>query len=227
MTKSTKCSICTLPSEKLAAVDQSLRDGAPLQAISDRTGVSKSSLWRHSRHIAPAAGSDPPPTTAAVVRKEKRRPQATPEPTAVVPSARVQPAPALVDRETALAEALDRAELLFREALAGLEDTKRPIALTKPDGSEIELPGDLRSRAGFIRAARDVLDQLARLRGLFEPDPAPRFGEVVFQNVILMPKIPSLEPPEPTTAGQVIEGQITVVRHDSETADIQPDREDT
>lgn len=96
------------------------------------------------------------------------------------PSARVQPAPALVDRETALAEPLDRAELLFREALAGLEDTKRPITLTKPEGSEIELPGDLRSRAGFIRAARDVLDQLARLRGLFEPDPASRFGEVVF-----------------------------------------------
>ena len=71
-----------------------------------------------------------------------------------------------------------------------------------------------------------MLDQLERLRGLFEPDPGPRFGEVVFQNVILMPKIPSLEPPEPTT-GQVIEGQITVVRHDSETADIQPNREDT
>src|SRR5437764_11811794 len=60
----TKCSVCQLPDEKRGAIDAALRDGAPLQAICKLTGVTKSSLWRHGKHIAPANGQRPEPIVA-------------------------------------------------------------------------------------------------------------------------------------------------------------------
>jgi hypothetical protein len=56
------------------------------------------------------------------------------------------------------ANLLDRIEFLWTESLDGLEVSKEPITLIKPDGSTLELPGDLRSRVGFLREARSVLE---------------------------------------------------------------------
>jgi hypothetical protein len=55
--------------------------------------------------------------------------------------------------------------MLWDEALDGLEAAKQPITVQRPDGASMELPGDLRARAGFIRTARDVLQLGVELSG--------------------------------------------------------------
>jgi hypothetical protein len=60
---------------------------------------------------------------------------------------------------------LRRLELLWDEALDGLEASKEPVQVQKPDGSMVELPGDLRARAAFIREARSVVGLSAEISG--------------------------------------------------------------
>jgi hypothetical protein len=49
--------------------------------------------------------------------------------------------------------------MLWTESLDGLEASKEPVTIKKPDGSEVEIPaGNLRARAGFLREARQVLE---------------------------------------------------------------------
>jgi len=63
------------------------------------------------------------------------------------------------------AELLRRLEYLWHESLDGLEATKEAIHIEKANGSVIELPGDLRAPAGFMRGGRQVLELAATANG--------------------------------------------------------------
>jgi hypothetical protein len=67
------------------------------------------------------------------------------------------------------AQILERVEKLWGESIAGLEDSKAPVTINRPDGSSMKVPGDLRARAGFIRSAKDVLQLSAQLSGELQP----------------------------------------------------------
>lgn len=131
-----RCSICRLPEQKRAAVDAALAAGdVSLIEVSASSGLSKSSLQRHSKHLT------------GVQKPE------TPDPLPAVIQDLVSEAPAPTKESL-----LERIELLWNESLDGLAVSKEPVTITKPDGTTLELPGDLRARAGFIREARSVLE---------------------------------------------------------------------
>ena len=199
-----RCTICKLDPTKLGVIDSALRSGTSLRVVADENGLTKSALGRHAQHVVGYNAAATPPKPA---RSLKTRASAPPKPTLPSPvvKAPVEPAePALetpIDVESRRRQALERCELLFREALAGLEDSKQPIVVNKGNGT-LEIPGDLRARAAFVRAARDVLSLDAELSGVYDDQAAPHFGEVVFQNVILMPKTTTVE-----TRAKVVEVQ--------------------
>ena len=47
-----RCSICQLEPVEQQAIATALQESVPLQVISGRTGLAKSSIWRHSKHPA-------------------------------------------------------------------------------------------------------------------------------------------------------------------------------
>ena len=164
-----RCSICKLNPTRRAVVESALAGGVALAEISRRSGLSKSALSRHSRHGAAPTGqtaaakesisSEPPAKEATGIAV---RPQ-------VIPPASSSDPQALAARRTDVspsrAQLLERVEMLWDETLDGLEAAKQPITVQRPDGTSMELPGDLRARAGFIRTARDVLHLGAELSG--------------------------------------------------------------
>jgi hypothetical protein len=75
----------------------------------------------------------------------------------------------------------------------GLEDSKKPVTLTRADGSVVEVR-DLRARAAFIRAGQGIVDSQAKLNGLYDQPAGPRLDVAVFECVIQMPKLADLEP---------------------------------
>jgi hypothetical protein len=79
--------------------------------------------------------------------------------------------------ELSKAQLLERIELLWTESLEGLEASKEPITITRPNGSSLELPGDLRARAGFVREARSVLELQGEATGhLVKGQTGPTFA---------------------------------------------------
>jgi hypothetical protein len=100
---------------------------------------------------------------------------------------------------------LERAEQLWDELSECLRLAREPVVIVKPDGSTLEVPVDLRTRSSVIRAGKDVIDLDARLNGLYDPQAGPRLGDVIYQNVIMMPK--ALDPGEPRPGGRVINVQ--------------------
>jgi hypothetical protein len=58
--------------------------------------------------------------------------------------------------------------------MSGLQASKEAIRVEKPDGSTVEVPGDLRSRAAFLREARSILQLEAEVTG--ELAAAPTFA---------------------------------------------------
>ena len=156
-----RCTICRLTDGRRAGVDAALRDGrASLQEISSSSGLSRSSLHRHRQHIdriaASASNIAQPPTESLSVRQEAspiaRVPQdITAQSPAARPSRDTDPAE---QQRTTKEELLHRLQFLWEESLNGLKSSKEPIHIAKPDGSSVELPGDLRARTGFIREGR-------------------------------------------------------------------------
>ena len=183
----TKCTICGLPTEKLVVIDRALREQVPLQAIADQIGISKSSLWRHGQHIerpaapqaAKPAAEAVPPVKSQVQMTRKQREGVT------VPDA---------DTELERQRALERSDFLWREFKEGLAVAKERVVLTKPDGSKIEVPGDLRARAAFLRVGRDTLHLDSELKGLL--DQQARSVTVNVLHVIMSPKCPGVYSPE-------------------------------
>jgi hypothetical protein len=89
-------------------------------------------------------------------------------------------------------QALERCELLWAESLDGLSAAKEAVTVSRADGSEVKLPGDLRARAAFLREARGVVDLDSRLAGLFD---AP--GGSLTVNVVALLLQPKDEPAGP------------------------------
>jgi hypothetical protein len=160
-----RCSICKLPERKRAAVDAALAAGdVSLVAVSVSSGLSKSALQRHSKHLSEPNNrwaECPPPF---VIEK----------PTSEV---------AVPTKESLL----ERIEFLWAESLDGLMVSKEAVTMTKPDGSTIELPGDLRARAGFIREARSVLELQGAATGDLIRGQANQIGQVL----IVCPAMPA------------------------------------
>jgi hypothetical protein len=149
-----RCSICTLPPEKRDAIDEALSSGTiTLIEVAASSGISKSALQRHSKHLDPSAPEEP----KAIKQKELAP---------ILAPAQVTPAPQ-PDTAGTKVRLLERIEFLWNESLDGLALSKEPITVKKPDGTSLELPGDLRARAGFIREARSVLELQGEVTGDF------------------------------------------------------------
>jgi len=145
----TKCSICRLEPAKKQAIDAALAAGVSLDELARRSGLGRSSLGRHGQH-APGAADKP-----ALVKPEN-----PPERVQVPRGPLTPPLASVAVARTARPskeQLLERIELLWGESMDGLSASKEPIQITKPDGTQLEIPGDLRARAGFLREARSIL----------------------------------------------------------------------
>jgi hypothetical protein len=158
----TRCTVCQLPPERLAAIDEGLRAQIPLAQLAASCGLSKSTLSRHSQHLdgRTTDPTDTNPDAAAQVIA----PQITPtRSVATQQSASVAPPQASVGPSKEVL--LSRIELLWSESLDGLEAAKEPVRVKRPDGAELEIPGDLRARAGFIREGRQIVELAGAVTG--------------------------------------------------------------
>lgn len=165
-----RCKVCQLGSGRREVIDLALRSGqASLLEISASTGCSKSSLHRHRQHLVgpPPGGvvrtvhNVPDGITTVVTEPREALPAIVAEDLPVAPACENVASP----RPTTKAELLNRLEFLWRESLDGLEASKQPIRISKPDGSTIEVSGDLRSRPAFIRESRHILELQAAANG--------------------------------------------------------------
>jgi hypothetical protein len=109
-----------------------------------------------------------------------------------------------MDTESKRERADSRLEALFAEALEGLAVSKQPITIDKGDGEVITVPPDLRARAAFIRCGQGIVDSQAKLHGLHESQPPP-LGNVVFAQVIVLPKLTAAELAAEADSGSVID----------------------
>jgi hypothetical protein len=163
-----RCTVCRLDPERRSAVDAVLRDGQiSFQELSRRCGFSKSALHRHRQHMDTLDGPTPArlslaaPIPAPVPAPALTHQAGAPAALAIGGDPTAGAAAAKPGRE----QLLSRIELLWGEALSGLEAAKEPIRIEKPDGSIVEMPGDLRARSGFIREGRQVLELQAAVTG--------------------------------------------------------------
>ena len=101
-----RCSICQLEPEEQQAIATALQESVPLQVISGRTGLSKSSIWRHSKHLAKAGGQEKAPKSVAVTPKAKT--PAPPKPVASAPPLQTPDPAAPIDVEARRRQALER-----------------------------------------------------------------------------------------------------------------------
>jgi hypothetical protein len=224
-----KCSICRLPAEKLAAIDAALLEKMPLTTISARTALSRSAIFRHSKHLAKVDGAEPAPGSAPQVQTPVPAPPRSARPSkTAVPATREQvlPAPGSsepLDTEGKRARADSRLEHLWGESMSGLEASKVPVTLQKADGTTIEVH-NLSARAQFIKAGQSIIDTQSKLHHLY--DQAPRLGEAVYAWVIQMPKTDDIECPQrpdpqvidvqPEPAGALTEGGTPDQEHAGE-----------
>lgn len=85
----------------------------------------------------------------------------------------------MASRQTSTkANLLERIEYLWNESLDGLEVSKEPIRITKPDGSTVELRASC-ARVGFIREARSVLELQGAATGELVKGQSNQIGQVV------------------------------------------------
>jgi AcrR family transcriptional regulator len=147
-----QCTACKLSKSRREALESLLASGMSIHEISRRSGLSKSALSNHFRHS---------------VEREQMREAAAKEQAAKEAAMALgnKPAGSSPSRD----RILERVERLWGESIAGLEDSKAPVTINRPDGSSMKVPGDLRARAGFIRSAKDVLQLSAQLSGELSP----------------------------------------------------------
>jgi hypothetical protein len=111
----------------------------------------------------------------------------------LVPAPKTPAPEAPADTEAARRRALARSEELWSELSDCLRLAKQPTLIPRPDGTTLEVPLDLKTRSAVIRTGATIVDLDARLAGVYEIPTGPRLGEVVFANVILLPKNPDIE----------------------------------
>ena len=183
------CKVCVLDQEHRTAIDDALSSGVPLDTISHKCGIGRSSLHRHfHRHLRPdknepgpkshgsrrtvqttpvsaSAKLPDPPELTAIVRGRQRDTDTITSITVAGSSSGQSGENDGSAQTSTKAELLGRLEYLWHESLDGLDATKEAIRIEKANGSVIELPGDLRARAGFIREGRQVLELVAAANG--------------------------------------------------------------
>jgi hypothetical protein len=117
-------------------------------------------------------------TTPAIVQIEHQP---------LIPAATAGDRTATPPAELSKAQLLERIELLWTESLEGLEVSKERIRINKPDGSSVEIPGDLRARAGFVLEARSVLELQGEATGhLVKGQTGPTFAiQIVVPAVVV------------------------------------------
>jgi hypothetical protein len=183
---STRCAVCKLEEGRRQAVEDALRADIPLAELSASTGISRSGLSRHTTRHMGMSRITPLPKVPAIKPTEPAIESKTLVP-ATTPSGEHQANTAVPCASKA--SLLSRIEYLWNESLEGLDAAKEPIVIARPDGTEMEMPGDLRARAAFIREARQVLElQGAATGGMGN-------GSVSNTLIVLMPTAPAIEPP--------------------------------
>jgi len=142
---------------KVDAINEALAGEVPLEVLSRRTAISKSALHRHKQHLDRFnPGQSPVVETTPVAPPAKRSVEVSL--TSGTPAA---PPKAPLNKS----QLLERVDLLWTEAMEGLAETKKPIRLTKSGGEVVEVPGDLRSRCGFLRVASSIAELGGRASG--------------------------------------------------------------
>jgi hypothetical protein len=185
-----RCSVCKLDSAKRAAIDAALRGNASLIEISAKCGISKSALQRHSKHLA----------GPYLVTKEAPVEAMTPDPAATPVSEPVSAEIAKPEEQSIAAPTgeltkqslLERLEHLWSESMDGLEAAKESVVITKPNGVSIEVPGDLRARAAFVREGRQVLELQGEVSGAYSRGQPMQVGVIQ----VVVPAVTSLEAQE-------------------------------
>jgi hypothetical protein len=161
-----RCTICKLETQRREAIDVALQGGVSLIEIATSSGLSKSSLQRHSKHMTTLQKLETP-TLSPVVEDPILEPLAL----------------AALTKESLLS----RIEYLWQESLDGLAVSKRPIMMTRSNGSTVEVPGDLRARVGFIREAKSILELRGAATGELVKSPPNQVGQVL----IVCPAMPA------------------------------------
>jgi hypothetical protein len=163
------CSICTLPTKKLDEINAFIRAKMPYRALSEKTGLPVTTLWKHRDHVKAPANNLEPPDEAWTAPMAVAH---TPRPRTPVTGA----AAGLAGERQ---ESIDRLESLHEESTDVMKEAKRL--------------GDLRSRIGGIRVTREIIESQAELRGLYNaPD---MFSGVHTFVVVMMPKADDVEEP--------------------------------
>lgn len=165
-----RCSVCRLPADKRQAIDAALTSGqASLAEIGRVSKISVSALQRHhANHLnRPVGAAEALHTAIAPVQQLGA---------AGLPMPPQTPAS---NPESTKDELLSKIRFLWGEALEGLDASKQSLTVTKPDGSTLEIPGDLRARTGFIREARKIAELEGTINGDLEPAPNNINGVII------------------------------------------------
>lgn len=172
-----RCTVCRLGAGKRQAIDAALCSGhVSLAELETSSRISKSALQRHSKHInAPIVEAQTVQDAAIAQAALPIAPQVLQS----APIAQLAPFAARESAETTKGRLLERIELLWNESIEGLEASKEPLVITKPNGSTIEVPGDLRARAGFVREARKVLELQGEATGDLVSGQPNQIGNVI------------------------------------------------
>jgi hypothetical protein len=171
-----RCGVCKLDPQRRSAVDSALRGQVPLDQLSHLSGISKSSLHRHAQHLE---RSEALPATELTGQIEAADKQAVAVPQAAVPA-----------DPPSKSELRERVSLLWTEAMEGLSASKEPVRVMRPDGSTMEIPGDLRSRVGFLRVATSV----AELGGQATGELTREAGTITNNTYVLVNHVPQVAP---------------------------------
>lgn len=161
-------------------IDEALRNAVPLDEIARGCGIGRSSLDRHfHRHMSPDR-SAAHPSDVAPVRATERMPAAV--------AASEPPVAETRKARPTKQQLINRIEMLWGEGLDGLAVSKQPISVIRADGSQFQIPGDLKARKGFLGELRE----LVRLQGEATGELVRGSVEANFAIQIVMPTMTSV-----------------------------------
>lgn len=174
------CKVCILDRKHREVIDEALRNAVPLDEIARGCGIGRSSLHRHfHRHMSPDR-SAAHPSDVAPVRATERMPAAV--------AASEPPVAETRKARPTKQQLINRIEMLWGEGLDGLAVSKQPISVIRADGSQFQIPGDLKARKGFLGELRE----LVRLQGEATGELVRGSVEANFAIQIVMPTMTSV-----------------------------------
>lgn len=174
------CKVCILDRKHREVIDEALRNAVPLDEIARGCGIGRSSLDRHfHRHMSPDR-SAAHPSDVAPVRATERMPAAV--------AASEPPVAETRKARPTKQQLINRIEMLWGEGLDGLAVSKQPISVIRADGSQFQIPGDLKARKGFLGELRE----LVRLQGEATGELVRGSVEANFAIQIVMPTMTSV-----------------------------------